>query len=183
MIEKQGFKSLGFRYYKDIHIDTGKELSSEQSARTPTHDIFQIYIDPIVNEVHPSFKEVFRFDPVDEPLLSPVFEDKTYRTELTEFHKHLWLPTLEILLATKLKSICNRTKDEKLVKDMCDIYALGWFSPRKFHQLKQDVYTRIDGLEEISVRVQSEELFRRAETALGIQAKTIKIFFVQLLQH
>jgi hypothetical protein len=66
---------------------------------------------------------------------------------------------------------------------MCDIYALGWFSPRKFHQLKQDVYTRIDGLEEISVRVQSEELFRRAETALGIQAKTIKIFFVQLLQH
>ncbi|MDG6218321.1 MAG: hypothetical protein QCI00_02655 [Candidatus Thermoplasmatota archaeon] len=56
LLEQQGFKPLGFRYYKDIHIETGKELTSEQSAKTPTHDIFQIYIDPIVNEVHTSFR-------------------------------------------------------------------------------------------------------------------------------
>jgi hypothetical protein len=182
VLEKQGFKPLGFRYYKDIHIDTGNELTSEQSAKTPTHDIFQIYIDPVVNEVHPLFKEVFRFDPVDEPLLTPVFKDKNYRTELMEFHKRLWLPTPEILLATKLKSICNRTKDEKLIKDMCDIYALSWYSSKKFHQLKHDVHKLIEGLEEISAKVQSEELFKKTETALGIEAKTIKNVFIQLLK-
>ena len=182
LLEKQGFKPLGFRYYKDIHIETGKELTSEQSAKTPTHDIFQIYIDPIVNELHPLFREVFGFDPVDEPLLSYIFQDKNYRTELIEFNKHLWLPTPEILLATKLKSICNRTKDEKLIKDICDIYVLSWYSPRKFHQLKNDVQRLIDGLEEISAKVPSEELFQKAEIASGIEAETIKNLFKKLLE-
>ena len=182
LLEKQGFKPLGFRYYKDIHIETGKELTREQSVKTPTHDIFQIYIDPIINEIHPLFREIFGFDPVDEPLLSPVFQDKNYRTELTEFHKRLWLPTPEILLATKLKSICNRTKDEKLIKDMCDIYVLSWYSPRNFHQLKHDVHTLIDGLEEILAEVQSEELFQKTEIALGIEAETIKNLYKKLLE-
>lgn len=182
LLDEQGFKPLGFRYYKDIHIETGRELTSEQSAKIPTHDIFQIYVDPIVNEAPPSFKEVFGFDPVDEPLLSNVFQNKNYRTELIEFNKRLWLPTPEILLATKLKSICNRTKDEKLIKDICDIYALSWYSPSNFHQLKHDIHELIDGLERISLTVQSEELFRKAEIALGIEAEAIKNLFNMLLE-
>jgi hypothetical protein len=182
LLEKQCFKPLGFRYYKDIHIDTGKELTSEQSAKTPTHDIFQIYIDPIVNEIHPMFREVFGFDPVDEPLLSYVFQDKTFRTELTEFNKRLWLPAPEILLATKLKSVCYRTKDEKLIKDICDIYILSWYSPKTFHQLKNDVHTFIDGLEEVTAIIQSEELFKKAEVALGIEMETINNLFTKLLE-
>lgn len=182
LLEKKDFKPLGFRYYKDIHIETGKELTSDQSAKTPTHDIFQIYVDPIVNEVHPSFREIFGFDPVDEPLLSYVFQDKNYRTELTEFNKRLWLPTPEILLATKLKSVCNRTKDEKLIKDICDIYVLSWYSPKKFHQLKHDVHEFVHEFDEISAKIHSEELFRNAEIALGIEAETIKNLFKILLE-
>lgn len=182
VLEQQGFKPLGFRYYKDIHIESGKELTSEQSAKTPTHDIFQIYIDPIVNEIHTSFREVFGFDPIDEPLLSQVFQDETCRTELTEFNKRLLLPAPEILLATKLKSICNRTKDEKLIKDICDIYVLSWYSPRKFHQLKDDVHKFVDGLEEISGKLRSEELFKKAEIALGIESETIKNLFKKLFE-
>jgi len=180
LLEKQGFKPLGFRYYKDIHVETGKELTSEQSTKTPTHDIFQIYVDPIVNEVHPSFRAIFGFDPIDEPLLSHVFQNKIYRTELTEFHKRLWLPNPEILLATKLNSVCNRTKDEKLIKDICDIYVVSWYSPKKFHQLKKDVHELIGGFDEITVKLQSEELFRKAEITLGIEAETIKNLFDQL---
>ena len=93
----------------------------------------------------------------------------------------MWLPTPEILLATKLKSICNRTKDEKLIKDICDIYVLSWYSSRKFYELKQNVHGLIDGLEEISAKVQSEELFKKAEVALGIEAETIKNVFKMLL--
>jgi hypothetical protein len=94
----------------------------------------------------------------------------------------LWLPTPEILLATKLRSVCNRTKDEKMIKDICDIYVLSWYSPRKFHQLKHDVHKLIDGLEEISAKLQSEELFKKAEIALGVEAEAIKNIFVQLLK-
>jgi len=182
LLEKKNFKPLGFRYYKDINIETGKELTDDQSVKTPTHDIFQIYVDPIVNEVHPLFREVFGFDPIDEPLLSYVFQDKNYRIELTEFNKHLWLPTPEILLATKLKSVYNRTKDEKLIKDICDIYVLSWYSPRKFHQLKHDIQKLVEGLDEISAKVQSEELFKKAEIALGIEAEAIKNLFERLLE-
>ena len=182
LLEKQGFKSLGFRYYKDIHIETGRELTSEQSSKTLTHNIFQIYVDPIVNEVHPLFRDVFRFDPVDEPLLSYVFQDKNYRIELIEFDKRLWLPTPEILLATKLNSIYNRTKDEKLIKDICDIYVLSWYSQSNFHQLKLNVHKLIDRLDEISTKLPSEESFKKAEIALGIEAEAIKNIFLQLMK-
>jgi len=182
LLEKQDFKPLGFRYYKDIHIETRKELTSEQSKKTPTHDIFQIYVDPIVNEVHPMFRNVFGFDPIDESLLSYVFKDKNKRTELIEFNKRLWLPTPEILLATKLKSIYKRTKDEKLIKDICDIYVLSWYSQRNFHQLKHDAHKLIDESEEITTKLLPEEFFKKAEIALGIEAETIKNIFLQLLK-
>ncbi|MDG6218320.1 MAG: hypothetical protein QCI00_02650 [Candidatus Thermoplasmatota archaeon] len=115
-------------------------------------------------------------------MLSHVFQDETCRTELTEFNKRLLLPAPEILLATKLKSVCNRTKDEKLIEDICDIYVLSWYSPRKFHQLKHDVHKFVDGLEEISIKVRSEELFKKAEIALGIEAETIINLFKKLFE-
>ncbi|HUV79856.1 MAG TPA: hypothetical protein VMW40_03385 [Candidatus Bathyarchaeia archaeon] len=40
-----GFQPLGFRFYKDINIDTGEDLTLEQSRETPIHNIFKIYID------------------------------------------------------------------------------------------------------------------------------------------
>ena len=78
-LEKNGFKPLSYRYYKDIGIETGKELTREQSAITPIHDIFQIYVDLIVDEIHPTFKKTFGLDPIDESLLTHVFEEKTNR--------------------------------------------------------------------------------------------------------
>ncbi len=93
LLEKNRFQPLSFRYYKDIGIETGKELTREQSAKTPMHDIFQIYVDLIVDEIHPAFKKTFGLDPIDESLLKHVFEEKTNRIELKEFEKMLWLPT------------------------------------------------------------------------------------------
>ena len=55
------------------------ELTKEQYIRTPTHDIFQIYVDPIVNEIHPAFKKIFGFVPIDESLLSYVFKYDKHR--------------------------------------------------------------------------------------------------------
>jgi len=125
-LEDHGFIPQGFRYYKDINIETGKELTFEESKKEQTHNIFKIYVDLLVDKIHPSFKETFGFIPADEPLLSHVFLDKNKRMELTKLNTLLWLPSPEILLATKITSLPKRTKDEKLIKDICDIYALSF---------------------------------------------------------
>ncbi len=140
ILEENGFKPQGFRYYKEIEYGTDKELSKEEAEKKPTHDIFTIFVDPIVDYVHPSFKKIFNFNPLDETCLTYVFKDKTKREELTEFDKLLWLPTADVLLATKIKSAINRQKDEKYIKDICDIYALSWYSDIKYHKINTELH-------------------------------------------
>ena len=56
ILEENGFQGQGFRYYKEIKYGTNKELTKEEAEKTPSHDIFTMYVDPIVNFVHPLFK-------------------------------------------------------------------------------------------------------------------------------
>jgi hypothetical protein len=58
-LNELGFQPLGFRFYRDIKVDTGEDLTPEQSRETPIHNIFKIYVDPIVNDIHPDFEEIF----------------------------------------------------------------------------------------------------------------------------
>lgn len=80
IIENQlGFMPVGFRYLKEFHIETEKELSDNEVKNTPMHFIFPLYIDPIVDIIHPKFHNIFKFNPIDEPLLEMVFTDKNNR--------------------------------------------------------------------------------------------------------
>ena len=81
-IENMGFQSVSFRLVKDFNIDTGKELTPTESAKLPMHQIFQMYIDPIVDYIHPEIKNLLGFTPIDEPLLSYVFQGKLYNKQL-----------------------------------------------------------------------------------------------------
>lgn len=185
IIVKEGFKPQGFRYYKEINYETGKELKLDEAKKMPSHNIFTMYIDPIVDNIHPSFKEIFSFNPVDESLLKPAFQNKKNRKELKEFNKLLWLPSPEILLATKIKSIPNRTKDEKLVKDVCDIYVLSWFSGEKFQNIKNKSRSYLDKkiMKEFRDRINSEtDLFEKAQIAMDIDAEIIENLFKELIE-
>jgi len=184
LIEKEGFKPQGFRYYKEINYETGEEITLEDIKTTPTHNIFTIFIDPIVDYIHPSFQKILKFNPADESLLSPVFQNKKYRIELQQFNKLLWLPSPAILLATKLKSVSNRTRDEKLIKDICDIYALSWYSGKNLQEVKDEsrklitheILTKLQGM------LKSEkELFQKAQIAMDIDAETIGNLIRELL--
>jgi hypothetical protein len=184
-LKTMGFNNQGFRYYKELHYETGKELTPQEAKRTQTHDIFTMYIDPIVNENHLSFKEIFGFTPVDEPLLTPVFQHKKYRTELIEFNKHLLLPSPDILLATKIKSIPRRTKDEKLIKDICDIFAVSWYSGKDFKKIHKETWNIISESDrkQLKTFLQKEHnIFQKAHIAMDINAETIRNLFDQLLQ-
>ena len=183
-IKRDGFKPQSFRYYKEINYDTGKELTPEEIKTTSSHNIFTMYIDPIVDYIHPAFNEIFGFTPADESLLLPVFQKSIYRKEVYEFNRHLWLPTPDILLATKMKSVTTRPEGDKLIKDICDIYALSWYSGIDYKTLKKKSKKHLDTeiVRNIQNRLsQEKDIFNKAQIAMDIDAQTIQTLLTDVL--
>ncbi len=134
---KLKFKSVSFRLLKEVHTETEEEI--EEGKIIPAHFIFPMYVDVLVDNIPAKFRDFFHFQPADEPLLRFAFEDGKYREELKEFNKRLWLPKPELLLATKLNAIQMRDKEHKKIKDLCDIFALLWYSKEKPQELGKKV--------------------------------------------
>ena len=139
-LENMGFQSVSFRLFKDFNLDNGQELTPEESAKLPLYQIFQLYIDPVVDSIHPEIKNLSGFVPIDEPLLSLVFQKKMY-TVAAFFGKSIMLPKPHVLLAMKLNSAPRRDKEHKLIKDIADIYALLWHSDVPLPELKSQLYS------------------------------------------
>lgn len=173
-LKDRGFRGQGSRFYLDIDRETKEELDPESAKGVATHNIIKIYVDLIVDNIHPDFREIFGFQPIDEPLLKHVFTDDKHHRELKEFGKKLLLPSPEILIATKAKSIPGRTRDEKKIKDVCDLYALAWYSNKKFRVLKNESSPFIEDAQKVLDELNSEALYEKAGTALEIEADTVK---------
>jgi hypothetical protein len=139
-LENMGFRSVGFRLLKEFDIDNGQELTPGESAKLSLYQIFQLYIDPIVDNIHPEIKNILGFVPIDEPLLSMVYQKDMY-TVATFFGKAITLPKPQVMLAMKLNSAPKRDKEHKLVKDLADIYALSWYSNVSLPQLKRQLHS------------------------------------------
>jgi len=179
-IENMGFKSISFRLVKDFDLDTGKELTPEGSAKLPLYQIFQLYIDPVVDYIHPKIKNLIGFVPIDEPLLSLVFQDKMY-TVTTLFEKTVLLPQPHVLLAMKLNSALNRDKENKRIKDIADIYALLWYSDIALPQLKNQLLS-VYPKEKARKTIQgfTEEDVNKVSTAIGISTQEIARVLTEL---
>lgn len=164
-IEKLGFKPLSFRYIKDIDRETGKPTDT----RIPLFRQFQMAVDLIVDSTPSQFKDVFGFNPICEPLLAFAFVDKKNTLELVEFEKKLLLPAPELLLATKLNSIQHRDKHDKLIKDLCDIYALIWYSG----DTPRNVIDKARRFCKIQLEVTKEDI-ENAAASLGENVKAVE---------
>lgn len=122
-IEELGYKPISFRY-QQILDQHGRILDKEPNLAIEDVSVFHLYIDPMVTHHHKELPALWHFTPIDEPLLAPVFTDHLARWTTPEFGDHVFVPTPPYLVATKLKSLKSRTKDDKVVKDLCDLYAL-----------------------------------------------------------
>jgi len=180
IIENMGFRSVSFRLVKDFDLDTGKELTPEESAELPLYQIFQLCIDPVVDYIHPKIKSLLGFVPIDEPLLSLVFQDKMY-TITPLFEKTVLLPKPHVLLAMKLNSAPNRDKENKRIKDIADIYALLWHSDITLPQLKKQLFS-IYPKEKARKTIQNftKEDMNRVSTAIGINTQEISRVLTEL---
>jgi hypothetical protein len=54
---EMGFEPMSFRLVKHFHIDTGQELRGEDAKKTPSYDIFDLFIDPVVDHIHPEAQQ------------------------------------------------------------------------------------------------------------------------------
>lgn len=134
-----GFKKVSFRFFKEIHSETMKELDKEEAKKTPLHYIFPMYVDLIMSKTESSIKSKIGFMPIDEPLLKYVFEYRGHRKEFKEFGKKIIMPTSSLLLAMKICSIKGRDKEHKKIKDLCDLVALCLYSGIEIEKLKDEL--------------------------------------------
>lgn len=122
LIKDLDFKGQGFRLYREFHTETGNPLTPAEAARLPSHFVFPLYVDLMVDHQHPRSREVPGFTPADEPHLARIAQHGG--TPLPEVSAKLTLPGDGDLLAMKVAALPNREREHKRVKDMADIFAL-----------------------------------------------------------
>lgn len=175
-LEGLGFQWQGFRLFKDFDYETLRELSREESARRSFFEIIRMYVDPIVDYIHPDFSKVCGYNPIDEPFLSLGFQNNWFikhkefdNVRVTEPH---------LLLAMKMNSVLNRDKDDKRIKDISDIFALMWHSNISFDDIKlrfRMIYNRNNASNIIS-QFSKDDVSKVANT-LGITSNEINTVF------
>lgn len=153
ILTRRGFIGTGSRFVKYYDIETKKEITEEESKKKRPYEMFQLFVDTMGDNTHTDAKKILGFPLLDESLLAHVFVDGRSVT-VTGFGGRFMIPTPETLLSMKLKSAPCRTKDDKRIKDISDIYALPWYSDVEFQELRRRVQ-QIFGIEYIAKTVSS----------------------------
>lgn len=172
-----GFAGTASRMSKAYHRETGGELGPKEAKKVPGHDLFYLYVDPIVDEVPSTFRDAMGFWPIDEPLLKAVFEGgQCDRTR--ELGSEIALPKPAVLLASKIAALPGREKDHKRHKDIADIYALLWYSETPLAGLRSGALGLVPAKEiRGALSGISDAEYRAAAGAIGVDAGSLKRTF------
>jgi hypothetical protein len=173
ILTERGFFGVSSRFVKYYDINTKKELTEEESRRRPLYDMFQLYVDTMGDNTHADAHKVLGFPLLDEPLLSHVFVDGRF-VIVTGLGGKFTLPTPETLISMKLKSVPGRTKDDKRIKDIADIFALLWYSDVEFVELQRRVQ-QILGVKYVSEVVSNfiKDDYLAVSKAIGVKPEDI----------
>lgn len=139
-----GFRSMGVRLFKDYHRETRFALPEARAKRTPSYNIFQLYVDFLVDNAPAGVREAAGIRPFDESRLSHVFKERMFKA-IDGLPARVIVPTPPVLLAMKAASLPARTKDYKRHKDVMDVYALIWHSGVPTGELRRDVSRLVSG--------------------------------------
>ena len=180
-LEKDGFEWQGFRMLKNFHTETEEELTPEESRKLFAHTIFPLYIDIIVDFIHPKFSETFGFVPIDEPLLKYVFNNGKLKKKMMFLGSVITLPAPELLVAMKLNSLPERDKEHKRIKDISDIFALMFFSDKSLADIKESLFSFYEMKKASSViKSLTDEDMAHVAGALGFEFIEIKGVLMKL---
>ena len=171
IIQEIGYLPHGScRYCKMMRRENRKTVTECDARKIPIHELFYLYVDMMVDNIHPMQKKVFGFNVLDEPTLGRVFDEGT--GVLINFDGlEILIPPPYILLATKLRSIPHRTKDDKLVKDACDIYSILWHSPASYKKILADIQSQYPEDCKTGFNAITKEISEKAAFHLGIDVE------------
>lgn len=131
-IEALGYTKSRFGFVQHFLRDSQERITEAEASEHGLHEVFQVYIDVIPDTTDLEvFRDVFGFTPPAEPLLTPAFEDDEGEP-LAAYVS--WSPpgetfivSPELLAAMKIRSLPDRDKSHKRVKDVADLHALLWY--------------------------------------------------------
>jgi hypothetical protein len=181
-----GYIPLSFRFVRHFNRDTGETLTAEEAQSQPSHQVFDLYLDVIPDtEDLEAFHDVFGFRPPAEPLLTPVFTDDAAQP-LTTFRswdvsEEVGVVDADLLAAMKIRSIPDREREQKRVKDVADLHALLWYV-REYREIRSDVRSWVSArdLEQLQEHVDTG-VYADAANLLQIDAQLVEDSVAQLI--
>jgi len=131
-VREAGYDAVGFRFVRYFDRETGDSITADDAEALPQHRVFQLFLDIIPDTTDlDTFHEVFGFRPPAEPLLRHAFDDDA-AAPLTAYRSWdvpdaVQVAAPDLVAAMKLRSIPDRDRAQKRVKDVADLHALLWY--------------------------------------------------------
>ncbi len=174
VIRSVGYVPYGsFRYCRMIRKGTGETLTEEDAKRIPLYDLFYLFVDLMVDRIHPKHQDAFGAKAIDEPILARVFDEALWK-RVPVGETTVLVPSTHMLLAMKLKALPSRQKDDKVLKDACDIYALLWHSPEELGKIVAAVRREYASECASGLAAITDEVASRAAGHLGVEVETYR---------
>lgn len=185
-IQGLGYTKSRFGFVQNFLRDTQERITEEEAKNYGMHEVFQVYIDVIPDTTELEvFHEKSGFKPPAEPLLRPVFSEGIGES----LNKYVsWTTTVEVfivpsklLAAMKIRSLPDRDKSHKRVKDVADLHSLLWYV-KDYNKMKTQALEYVSGqdLEQLENSV-DDTVFQNASQLLQIDQQLIKESIQRLL--
>lgn len=186
-IRELGYTKSRFGFVQNFHRDNGDRISEDEASQYDMHEIFQVYIDiiPDTSELEP-FREVFGFKPPAEPFLKPVFEEgmgEPLRDHVSwEASREAKIVSPEVLAAMKTRSLPDRDKSHKRVKDVADLHALLWYT-KDYSDMRSALLQRAsnEDIQRLEEAV-SREVFENAAQLLQVNPDIVENSITRLFR-
>ena len=179
ILESNGYRPEGFRYRKDVAYT---KLSIEDHMEKD--GTFALYVDVLVNSYPPSLNDLYPNCFFEVPLIEQVYNDTKYQVKMSSISDKLFIPTREIIIAMRIHSLPTRGIRHKMVKDLCDLYGLLWYSPKSLAEVTKELPKFLEGnlLEKLKSKIDSA-LMKECEVILGEPKGSMNTVLNNLYNH
>ena len=132
ILKRMGYKKEGAsRFCRTIDKRTGETVVGNTIDSMQGENLFHLFVDPIVDYSHPLLSDFEDITPIEEPILTKAVLENKFKT-IKIGKGDVKVPEPDILLEMKISSLPKRTRLDKKLKDICDIYSLIWHSEKPF---------------------------------------------------
>lgn len=116
---------------------------------------------------------MFKIEPIREPLLERILGENLLK-EYRLGDARLLVPETYMVLAMKMKAIRGRQKDDKRLKDACDIYSLLWHSSTPSSEILKVLKREYPDICKAARKAINAEVASEAAKHIGIDVEKYK---------